>query len=69
MTVVIAMMILLALALSLAHQKSQSGFRPRGRFATSAAWGRVPALQRPELSARTGRAAGARVASHSGASA
>jgi hypothetical protein len=53
MAIVIAMSILFGLLLALAQQRFRSGFRPRGRFAPSVAWGRLPALPRPELAART----------------
>ncbi len=50
---IIVMLTLFTLLLALAHQKSGSTFRPRGRYAPSVAWGSLPALPRPELAART----------------
>jgi hypothetical protein len=53
MTMLIALVMVFGLALALAHQKSRSAYRPRGRFAPSVAWGQLPALPRPELAPRT----------------
>jgi hypothetical protein len=52
MAIVIATSILFGLLLALAPQRSRSGFRPRGRFASSVPWGQLPAFPRPELGAR-----------------
>ena len=49
----IAMVILFGLALALAHMKSRSELRPRGRFAPSVEWGQLPTIPRPALPART----------------
>ena len=53
MAMVIAVVAVFGLTLALANRKSQSEFRPRGRFATSVQWGALPALPRPELVTRT----------------
>lgn len=53
MAMMIALMILFGLTLALAQQKSQSAFRPRGRFAPDVAWGRLPAMPQIELAERT----------------
>lgn len=52
MAIVIAISILFGLLLALAQRRPRSGFRPRGRFAPSEPWGRLPALPRPEPGAR-----------------
>ncbi len=53
MTMMIALVVVMGLALALAHQKARSGFRPRGRFTPSVAWGQLTPALRPEPRHRT----------------
>jgi hypothetical protein len=62
MTTMIALVTVFGLALVLASQKTRSDFRPRGRFAPSVTWGRLPALPRPAPATRPQRARATRPA-------